>query len=289
MALYTYNRKLAQAVWWNILLLTIGAFVMAVAVQAVAAPHGLLSGGLMGAALLVWYGTGALTVPVLYLLICLPVYLWGWFFVGRRFLLYTAYGSGMTALFGMFINFTIPVTSELYAGIVAGVMTGAAAGIMLRTLGSAGGTDVVAVALKERWNIPIGQFTFGVNFVLFLLGAFFMPFDTIILSMIMMFIQAQVLEYVLSMFNKRKLVMIISEQGEAVCEAILVSQPFGATMIRGKGAYSGGNREVLVTVTTNTVLKQLENLVFDIDPHALFIVENTFYVSGGQFSRKSYA
>ena len=195
----------------------------------------------------------------------------------------------MTALFGMFINFTIPVTSELYAGIVAGVMTGAAAGIMLRTLGSAGGTDVVAVALKERWNIPIGQFTFGVNFVLFLLGAFFIPFDTIILSMIMMFIQAQVLEYVLSMFNKRKLVMIISEQGEAVCEAILVSQPFGATMIRGKGAYSGGNREVLVTVTTNTVLKQLENLVFDIDPHALFIVENTFYVSGGQFSRKSYA
>ena len=289
MALYSYNRKLAEAVWWNILLLTIGALLMAVAVQAVVAPHGLISGGIMGAALLVSYGVDMLTVPVLYLLICLPVCIWGWFFVGKRFLLYTAYGSGMTAVFGMFIQFQIPVTSELYAGIVAGVLMGAAAGIMLRTLGSAGGTDIVAVALKERWNVPIGQFSFGFNFVLFLIGGFFLPFDTIILSMIMMFIQAQVLEYVLGMFNKRKLVMVISEHGEEVCEAILVSQRFGATLIRGKGAYSGNDREVLVTVTNNMALKQLENIVFAIDPAALFIVENTFYVSGGQFARKSYS
>ena len=34
-------------------------------------------------------------------------------------------------------------------------------------------------------------------------------------------------------------------------------------------------------------LKRLENLVFSIDRNALFIVENTFYVSGGQFARRS--
>lgn len=58
-------------------------------------------------------------------------------------------------------------------------------------------------------------------------------------------------------------------------------------LIRGKGAYSGGDREILLTVTNNVALKRLENLVFMVDPKALFVVENTFYVSGGQFSRRN--
>ena len=89
------------------------------------------------------------------------------------------------------------------------------------------------------------------------------------------------------LFNHRKLVMIISEKGEEVSEAILASEHFGVTLIRGKGAYSGGDREILLTVTNNVALKRLENLVFMVDPKALFVVENTFYVSGGQFSRRN--
>ena len=66
-----------------------------------------------------------------------------------------------------------------------------------------------------------------------------------------------------------------------------MTERFGATLMRGKGAYSGSDREILLTVTNNVALKRLENLVFSIDPRALFIVENTFYVSGGQFARSS--
>ena len=67
----------------------------------------------------------------------------------------------------------------------------------------------------------------------------------------MMFISANTLEYVVGLFNHRKLVMIISEKGEEVSEAILASERFGVTLIRGKGAYSGGDREILLTVTNN--------------------------------------
>ena len=140
------------------------------------------------------------------------------------------------------------------------------------------------MALKQRWNIPIGQFSFAVNICIFLVGAFSLSLDIIIASTIMMFISANTLEYVVGLFNHRKLVMIISEKGE---EAILASERFGVTLIRGKGAYSGGDREILLTVTNNVALKRLENLVFMVDPKALFVVENTFYVSGGQFSRRN--
>ena len=287
MKLHSYNKALAESVVWNLLWLTLGSVLMAICIQSVAAPHGFLSGGVMGVGLLVNYWTGTLTPLVWYSMLCVPVYALGWFCVGKRFLLYTAYGTLCTTLFSFFITFEIPITNEVYATVVGGVLHGAACGIMLRTLGSSGGTDVVAVLLKERWNVPIGQFNFLFNSLLFLTAASHMALDLIVASMLMMFISASTLEYVLGLFNRRKLVMIISDHGEEISEAILVTERFGATLVRGKGAYSGSDREILLTVTNNVALKRLENLVFSIDPRALFIVENTFYVSGGQFARRS--
>lgn len=287
MKLQSYNKALAESVVWNLLWLTLGSVLMAVCIQSVAAPHGFLSGGVMGVGLLVNYWTGTLTPLVWYSVLCVPVYALGWVCVGKRFLLYTAYGTLCTTLFSFFITFNIPITNEVYATVVGGVLHGAACGVMLRTLGSSGGTDVVAVLLKERWNVPIGQFNFLFNSLLFLTAASHMALDLIVASMLMMFISASTLEYVLGLFNRRKLVMIISDHGEEISEAILVTERFGATLVRGKGAYSGSDREILLTVTNNVALKRLENLVFSIDPRALFIVENTFYVSGGQFARRS--
>lgn len=284
--LTTYNRKRTESAWWNLLWLTLGAFLMTVCVQGVAAPHNFLAGGVMGVALLLTYWVHGLPPLVWYLALCLPIYVIGWFLLGRRFLLYTFYGTVAMNVFGQFLQFELSFTNDVYAALVGGVLNGAASGIMLRTLGSSGGTDVFAILLKERWNIPIGQFNFLFNATLFLIGAFRLPADLIVASILMMFVASQTLEYVLGMFNRRKLVLVISSRGEEIGEAILASERYGATMIRAKGAYSGTDREILLTVTNNVALKRLENLVYTIDPHALFIVENTFYVSGGQFARR---
>lgn len=285
---YAYNSQLAESIWWNLLLMTIGSLLMTICIEGVAAPHDFLAGGVMGVALLTAYWTDSLTPLIWYGLLCLPIYLGGWFFVGRRFLLYTTYGTLCTTLFGIFLNIELPIVNEIYAAVVSGVLHGAACGIMLRTLGSSGGTDIIAVLLKQRWNIGIGEFNFAFNALLFLLGALHLSPDLIVASMLMMFISSNALEYVLGMFNRRKMVLIISDHGEEICEVILVTERFGATMLRGKGAYSGSDREILLTVTNNVALKRLENLVFGIDPHALFIVGNTSYVSGGQFARRNY-
>ncbi len=284
----THNPRLAQSVWWNLFLITLGSAIYALGIQAVAVPHEFLSGGIMGVAMLVWYELHWLTVPVWYFILCIPISILGWFIVGRVFLLYSMYGILSTSLFGYLFTFKFPIQNELYAAVLAGILTGFGSGIMLRSLGSGGGTDIIAVALRERWNISVGMFSFSFNACLFLTGIFTVSLDRIIVSTIMIFISAYVLEYVLSLFSRRKLVFIISDHGEIICESIMMLHKFGATLLRGKGGYLGNDREILLTVTSNTALKELENIVFNIDPNALFVVENTFYVSGGQFSRKIY-
>ena len=169
------------------------------------------------------------------------------------------------------------ITKEVYSSLLIGILAGA----LLYT----GFNPLHAV--ETTFEIMGGKLGGNINICIFLVGAFSLSLDIIIASTIMMFISANTLEYVVGLFNHRKLVMIISEKGEEVSEAILASERFGVTLIRGKGAYSGGDREILLTVTNNVALKRLENLVFMVDPKALFVVENTFYVSGGQFSRRN--
>ena len=132
MKLKTYNNRLAESVWWNLLWLTIGAFFVTVCVKSVVASHAMLAGGVLGMALLVFYNTGLLTPLIWYLVLSIPIWVWGWFFVGRRFLLYTAYGTICTTIFGMFVDFQIPINNEVYAAVVAGVLHGT--GVIITSL-----------------------------------------------------------------------------------------------------------------------------------------------------------
>ena len=56
----TYNRKLAESVWWNLLWLTVGALLVTICIQSVATPHNFVAGGILGMAYLVWHWTGQL-------------------------------------------------------------------------------------------------------------------------------------------------------------------------------------------------------------------------------------
>ena len=253
------RNKLAQSMLWNLFLLTVGAVFFSLGAQAVAAHHGFLTGGIFGAGLLGWYTTGLFTPAIWYLLINIPLFFVSWFQIGRQFFFYSLYGSLATTIISELITFQVPIQDHFYAAITAGVLCGTGTGLMLRTLGSGGGLDLVGVILHKRWNIGIGRFNFCFNAVMFLA----------------------------SMGSQRKMVYVVTDRGEALCEAIIAEGYGGATVLKGKGAYSGGDREIILTVTNNIMLRRLENLVFAIDDKALFIVENTFYVSGTRYPRKS--
>ena len=152
---------------------------------------------------------------------------------------------------------------------------------------SGGGLDLIGVILNKRWNIGIGRFNFSFNAVMFLASMATISLDMVIVSFIQVFVASATIEYALRMGSQRKMVYVVTDRGEALCEAIIAEGYGGATVLKGKGAYSGGDREIILTVTNNIMLRRLENLVFAIDDKALFIVENTFYVSGTRYPRKS--
>ncbi|MBN2644861.1 MAG: YitT family protein [Desulfuromonadaceae bacterium] len=280
------HQRLAYSFLWNSGLIVVGTLIQAVALKAVALPQQFVPGGLFGVASLVYYLTEWLNPGLLYLLLNIPMFILGYLFISRRFLGYSA--LAMTSLTGFYqlIDVEFTISNQLYSALVFGALLGAGAGMVLRSLGSNGGLDVVAVILNQKLNIGVGKVYFFFNLLLF--SASFACFDNdlVIASMIAVFVCSMTVDYCLSLFNQRKLAFIVSAQPDEIAEQVMQNLKIGATMVPAMGAYRKQEYKMLMVVINNIQLKRLEEIVFTVDEYALFIVENTFSVLGSTFSRR---
>jgi uncharacterized membrane-anchored protein YitT (DUF2179 family) len=279
-------RSYAFSIPWNLFLLTVGSFLVAMAIKAVAVPQGLVSGGVSGIALLVYYFSQTLTPGLWLLILNIPIAVLGWVLVSRRFVLYTAYGMLAITVCMELITFTLPVQDPLLAAISAGALLGAGAGTSMRSLGSSGGLDIIGIILHQRYGFRIGQISFLFNAALFTVSFGMLETDVVLYSLIMVFVTAQIMDYVLSMFNQRKLVFVVSDHAAAIARAIMEEAHRGVTLLEGRGGYTGLPKQVVMTVVNNVQQKKLEELIFTLDPDAFVIFENTFNVIGKGFSRR---
>ncbi len=271
---------------WNIFLLSVGSALFSIGMKGIALEHNFISGGVFGLSLLLHYTFPFLSPGILYFLLNIPLFAISWIFVGRRFFFYSLYSMVFTSVFYEMVNVYIDIHHQLYAAVACGVITGAGGGIILRSLGSGGGLDIIAVLLNQRFNIGVGKFYFFFNALLFSVSALELSNDLLIASLIMVFISSVVVEYVLSMFSQRKIVFVISDASHEIARLLMENLRLGATFIQGRGAFTGSEKDILMTVINNIQLKRLEELVFTKDPKALFIVENTFNVLGSSFSKR---
>lgn len=280
------RRDFSYSVIWNLFLIIVGSVIQTIGFKAISAAHGFVPSGLFGVASLIEYNTGLLNAGLWYLLFNVPMFILGYFFLGRRFLGYSFVSMLVISLGYGLIDFQIHIQNQLYAAVCFGVIAGTGVGIVLRSLGSNGGLDVVAVILNRYYNIGVGKTYFVFNLVLFSFSFASLDNDLVIASLIAAFVASVSVEYTLSLFNQRKLCLIISTSNSEIADKVMSTLKVGATFLEGVGAYKKEPRRILMVVTNNIQLKRLEEIAFTIDPHALFIVENTFNVIGSTFSKR---
>ncbi len=280
------HREYAYSVGWNLFLITAGTLLYSVALKGIAEPHGFIPAGLFGVSVLTHQLSETLGPGVWYMLFNIPMFALAWLMISRRFLLYSLYAMLVTGISYSLFQVDFGIRDQLYAAVSCGALSGAGAGIVLRSLGSNGGLDVVGIILLQRYNIGLGKFYFAFNLILFTFSFLTLETDLVIASLILVFVSSAAVEYFLSLFSQRKMALIISERSDAIAAEILTQLRIGATFLEGRGAYQQGHKKIVLAVINNIQLKRLEEIVFTQDPHALFIVENTFSVIGSTFSKR---
>lgn len=277
-----------KSILWNISLMVAGSILCAATVNGILIPQGYLSAGFTGVTLIIHQLVPFLPAGLIYFLINIPLFLVGWKLVGKRFFLYSLVGMTVLSAAFQWVHPSIPVGDRILASMLAGIINGAGSGIMLRSLGSAGGLDILSVILSKKFSVKIGTTSLIFNAVL--LGAAVMIFslDAALYTLLFIYVSAQIMNLVVMGLSKRKTVFIISDAWEAISREILKQDRRGVTILEGKGAYTGEALHVLYSVLAFQDLPQLKKMISTIDPNAFVVVMDTQEVMGRRMGNQPH-
>ncbi|MBB6674307.1 YitT family protein [Cohnella nanjingensis] len=260
-----------------------GSAIVACGFQLLLIPEQLISGGLSGVAMLIGYATGW-NIGILYLALNIPVLMWGWRELGRRFIVY----SIVSVLAASALMQVIPVRAftdeRLLAAVFGGVLIGTGTAAALRFGGSSGGFDIVASIISRRRDLPVGLLIFALNgSVVVALGLLNGNWDAALYSMLAIFLTGKVIDVVHTPHRKVTAFIVTNRTEELAAE--LLKMPRGVTILKTKGAFTSEERDMLMTVTSRYELSELRKLIRTVDPRAFVNVVQTVDVIG-EFRKK---
>lgn len=276
-----------KPITFNLALICGGCIIFVIGMNSVLIPKQFLSGGLLGTAMIIHYLFPSMSTGVVYFFLNIPLAILGWFNISRRFMYYSIVGMTFFSWSASLIKVpAAKIDDPILAGIFAGAICGVGAGLILRSFGSAGGLDVLGIYLNKRFGIRIGSVIFAANASVLLVGALFFSLEMALHSIVYVFTSSKVIDAVLTGFNQRKSVLIVSDHASSIAQEILHKENRGVTFLKGQGAYSGNEKNVILSITTLAELAKMKDMVFDIDPDAFVVVNDTLEVLGRRHGKK---
>lgn len=220
-----------------------------------------------------------ISTGILLLALNIPVFILGWFKVGKGFTIYSVISVAFVTIF-LEILPVISVTNDIILNaVVGGVIAGAGIGITLKLGASTGGLDIVAMVLSRLQDKPIGTYFLILNGVIVATAGILYKPENALYTMLALYITTEVIDAIHTRHEKLT-VMIITRKTSALQRAIHEKMVRGITILPAKGAYTGEDKNMLFLVITRYELYDLEKIIEETDPNAFTNVVQTTNVFG---------
>lgn len=274
-----------KKILFNMLGITIGALLVSISISIFIVPHRFISGGISGISLILFYTTG-IPVSLLLYILNIPIIALGAKHLNKRFAIYSVAGITMMSSFIFFLRtYQFPTLTDnpLLAAIFAGVIIGMGGGLVFRCGGTLGGTDILAVMAKKKYNISVGNFLLGSNIVIMILSLFLFSPEIVMYTLVNMYVASRVTDIVQEGINTKTTVMIISDQYNEIAKGIIDGLKRGVTYLNAEGGFLHKEKKVIMCVITRFELNKLKDIVLLIDKNAFISISETKEVLGRGF------
>jgi uncharacterized membrane-anchored protein YitT (DUF2179 family) len=284
------NRIKVSAVF-DYLLIALGTLLMSFGLVFFLEPNTIAPGGATGFAILIQRLFGV-PIDITNLVVNIPLFIIGVIVLGKRFGIKTAYGTFALSFFIRIIlvllkGKIIIIDDMLLAAIYGGVIMGIGIGLVFKAGGTTGGTDLAGAIINKyipslstaKWMMIIDLL------VVFFAGIIDKSIETFLYSVIALYILVKIADFIVEGLNYAKAFMIISNNSEEIGEKMLTSLERGVTVLKGKGLYTGADREVLLCIVDRSQVIKLKDIVYSIDENAFVIVTTVHEVLGEGFKK----
>lgn len=272
--------KKIKSFLYNTLLLAIGSLLCAISVKTILIPFGFLSSGVTGLSLLIYSRWQVLPVGLLYFLVNVPVFILGLKLVGLRFISYTAWGMAIYSAMLFIPEISLPINDKLLGAMIAGGISGTGIAIMLRSYGTAGGSEIICVMLHKLFGITLGAGSLIINVAVLTASLFLFPLENVLYTLVYIVVSAKVTDTIFHGISSRRAAMIISANWRELLEEITTKNKWQVTLLYGKGGFHGAENPVLYSVVNRSSIPSLKALVKEKDPGAFITIMDAPDVTG---------
>ncbi|QCT73725.1 YitT family protein [Macrococcoides canis] len=266
--------------------ITIGAILMAIALELFLVPNKLLDGGIVGISIMMSHFL-KLPIGLFIFILNIPFFYLGYKQIGKTFALSTLYGIGVLSI-GTALLHPVPAFADekFLVTIFGGVILGLGVGLVIRYGGSLDGTEILAILINNKTPFSVGEIVMVINFFIYTVAGFVFTWESAMYSVIAYFIAFKTIDIVQQGLDESKSVWIISDQYEEIGDAINDRLGRGVTYLKGEGAYTGDNKKVIFCVITRLEEFKLKDIVNHYDDSAFVAIGNVSEVKGGRFKKR---
>lgn len=264
------------------LTIVVGTAITATGINAFYVPNRIADGGVAGLGIILLY-VAHIPIAVTLIAFNLPLLWLSHRLWGGRVGVRTLFGTLMLSLFVQVLTWRPFTHNLLLATVYGGILSGVGLGLVFRSKGTTGGTDVVARFLSHAFPISMGQGMMVMDF--FIIAAFGLVFNPTqaMYSLIALFISSRAIDLVQEGTDFARAFTIITIESEALTHAILVEMGRGVTRVLGEGQFTHEPRQILYVVVGRAEVTRLKGLIYRHDPKAFVVVGNVHEVVGEGF------
>lgn len=268
-------------------LLFTGSVIAAVGLEIFLIPNSIIDGGIVGISIIASHlsriplgiFTFALNIPFLFI---------GYKQIGKSFVISSLFSI---TVFSVFLSILHPIpgltNDVLLATVFGGIILGVGVGLIIRNGGSLDGTEIVAIILNKRIPLSVGQIVMILDVFIFSAAALVLGWDRALYSMLAYFVAHKAIDVIIEGFDEAKGVIIVSDYGEEIAEAITARLGRGVTFLEGRGGFSKDKKTILYSVVTRIEISKLCSIINDKDESAFVTINDVSDVMGGKHKKQA--
>ena len=250
-------------------------------------PNEITTGGIMGVASIVYWGTG---IPVqntffvlngVLLLVALKVL--GWHFCAK-----TVYGVVVFTVASAVLQRVMPPDLHLLADqkfmacMVGAVFLGTSVGLGLSAGGSTGGSDVIAAMVHKYRDVSLGHIILFCDLTIITSSYVVLrDWEKVLYGYVLLFVISFVVDHIVNSLRQSVQFFIISDKYQEIGEAINEIADRGCTMLNGNGFFTKKDKKVIFCIAKKSESNFIFELIDEIDPNA-FVAQSAVVGVYGQ-------
>lgn len=270
--------------WMEYIYVIVGAAIIAIAFNTLLLPNHVASGGVSGISTILHSLTGW-TPAFIQWAFNIPLFIAGVLFLGYQFGIKTFVGTMLLPLFVYLTqHFDTWTHQPFVAALFGGVLVGAGLGVVFRGKASTGGTDVVAQILHKYTHLSLGICVALIDGCVVVTAMAVFDVESGLYALVALYATSKTIDLVQIGLNQSKSVLIISENQDAIREAVLYKIDRGITRLSAQGGYTDDEKQILLCVIEQREFTRLKEVIKEIDPNAFVVVMSASEVLGEGFT-----